>query len=115
MEYIIGFILGWVIAIWYLNLVVKDFLSKMDIKVDTVTVRKVPQYNVEKHGSILYMFDDDDNFITQGQTIEELINNLDNHKKVTVAIITHSDSVLYVDQGRVQELPKELITMSTNQ
>ena len=60
---------------------------------------------VEKHGDILYLFDNDsDEFICQGSSVQELAKLAKELKNVSVAAVKHGDKIFAFKDGESVEV-----------
>lgn len=61
---------------------------------------KVYKLKVEQHGDMLYLFDkESDDFICQGNTIQELCDLAKKYKNVNLAAVLHGDKVFKFKDG----------------
>lgn len=73
---------------------VKD---KEEAKLKKLTV---PKLNVEQHGDMLYLFDvENDRFICQGSSVQELAKLAKELKNVSVAAVKHGDKIFAFKDG----------------
>lgn len=100
-ELILGFIIGWLIAIAYLSVAVKDAIEKITKMERGEQKSTVPTYFIEEHGSILYAWDGDNTFVTQGPTVEALITDLNERFKVNKAVFVTATEMLFVANGSI--------------
>jgi len=64
----------------------------------------IPHLMAELVDQNLLLFDDKKNFICQGESVEELAENLLKYKKINTACISFNNDKFYVVDGKV--LPK---------
>ena len=71
--------------------------DKEEAKLKPITV---PKLNVEQHGDVLYLFDvENDRFICQGSSVQELAKLAKELKNVTVAAVKHGDKIFAFKDG----------------
>lgn len=100
-ELIVGFIIGWLCAIAYLSVAVKDTIERLT-KIERGSQKSgVPTYFVEEHDSILYVWDGENTFVTQGATLDALIADVDERLKVSKAVFVTANELLFVSNGSV--------------
>ena len=61
--------------------------------------REVHKLRVEKVGSILYLYDDKNNFICQASTLAELAKLSQQYKNIDYAAVIHNDKVFTFVNG----------------
>lgn len=102
-ELVLGFILGWLVAVLYLSMVVKDTIIKLsksaEVKIKAKT--DVPIYYAEQHGNQMYLWDDSNTFVTQATDISELLQNLHNTIKQERAVVVTPNEKIYIRNGDV--------------
>lgn len=93
MEIVWGFIIGFAITWLILKLVAgylhaKNEVLKKDIeKLDKLIKEKFISCNIEKHGDIFYLFEQDtDRFIAQGKDLHELKLHCDSRFKTQTVV-----------------------------
>jgi hypothetical protein len=65
----------------------------------------VYKLNVETHGDMLYLFDtEQDNFICQGKSIQELCELAKKHKNVLYAAVKYNDKIFQFKDGETTEV-----------
>lgn len=100
-ELILGFIIGWLCAISYLSVAVKDTIERLT-KIERGSQKSsVPTYFVEEHQSVLYVWDGENTFVTQGATIDALIADVGDRLKVDKAVFVTTNELLFVSNGSV--------------
>jgi hypothetical protein len=61
---------------------------------------EVPLLNLESHNDIMYLFDHKtDSFMCQGNTIDDLIKNLGEYKKIDTAWIKYDEKIMLIKNG----------------
>lgn len=91
-EIIIGFILGWTIAIVYLAYTVRNTIKRIEfaqmVQSKSVKLILVKRYYIETVNDVLYMYDyDDHKFMCQGNTTQELAQNLLKIHNIELSIV----------------------------
>lgn len=102
-ELVLGFILGWLLAIMYLGHAVKRAIAKineLDARDESV-VATVPTLFLEEHNSILYAWDDKAAFVTQGSTVDVIIADLVERLKINKAVLVTNKELLFVANGTI--------------
>jgi hypothetical protein len=70
---------------------------------DNTSIKEVYKLKVEKVESILYLYDDENNFICQAETLEELAKLSQQYKKIDYAAVIHNDKVFKFVNGSATE------------
>lgn len=83
-----------------------NFLKTRSIQTSVVTV---PNYFTEINGSSILLYNKDTgDFIGQGNTVEELAENLFKYDKVPFALVSHSDQKFWFVEGKVENEVKNV-------
>jgi sulfur relay (sulfurtransferase) DsrF/TusC family protein len=61
--------------------------------------KEVHKLRVEKVGSILYLYDDENNFICQANTLDELAKLSKQYKNIDYAAVIHNDKIFTFVKG----------------
>ena len=80
-----------------------DMLQHILEDKDTITIKEVYQLRVEKVGSILYLYDNENNFICQANTLEELAKISQEYKKIDYAAVIHDNKIFRFVDGVASE------------
>lgn len=70
---------------------------------DTTTVKEVHKLRVEKVESMLYLYDDKNNFICQANTVDELAKLSQQYKKIDYAAVIHNNKIFTFVNGVASE------------
>jgi hypothetical protein len=116
MEYllliIVGFVFGNIYATRKFLKQLKDTAEKLGIDVETEINKlckeketpKVRRLIVERHGSMLYLYDkESDDFVCQGKNIDELAELSKKYKNIIGAVVLHDDKVFMFMNGLSKE------------
>ncbi len=107
MVFALGWILGSNFTLWRLRKMLTqissdyiDFIQKSSPNV----INKDPIVaETEVHENTMYLYDrQNDTFLCQGSTLEELAERLMSWHKIKVAYVTHIDQTYYFVDGKVQ-------------
>lgn len=100
-ELLCGFILGWIAAIAVLNTLVKRALEMAERQKPSTPSKKIPTYYLREHHGQLYLWDDNDAFITQGATLEAILASLGSVVKTDRALLVTDTETLFVNNGAI--------------
>jgi len=111
LEIILVFILGFWLGkrIGYvqhkLEILHKARMRGVDLSDVTIKVSKQTVLETETHGPIILLFDRQQNkFLCQGNSIEEVIENLMKyHSDIDIAKIKHLDKIFTINNGKLVE------------
>jgi hypothetical protein len=116
MEYLIAVIVGFVFGKLYTEYKILQQIKKtakesgLDLDKEMAKIRekeehpKVRKLVVEKHGSVLYLFDkESDEFVCQANTIDELADLAKKYKNILGAVVLHDKKVFMFMDGLSKE------------
>ena len=66
--------------------------------------KQVHKLKVEKHGEMLYLFDNKDEFICQGSSVQELANLAKKYKNIVYAAVMFDNKVFAFKDGESTEV-----------
>lgn len=107
--YIFCFLFGYFVAlILFLWQVRKSFkrlysdeqVTKMLSQIEEVKL-KIPLMFTQTVDKSILLYDMSENFVTQGSTLEEIVENLNRFKKIDLAIIVHGEDKFYYTNGKL--------------
>lgn len=99
---VLGFILGWILAILYLNRVVSQTVNKLrDLQNTAVKNDSIPVLYLETHQSVIYAWNQEDTFVSQASSIETLISDLTNRLQMSRVVLHTGDELLFVRDGEI--------------
>lgn len=79
-------------------------LEKIVEQQENVKVLKVLNLETEIHGDMIYLWDNENNnFICQAKSIEELARLAKEHRNVIGAIVKHGNKVFFFHDGNIKE------------
>lgn len=107
MIFAVGWILGSNFTVWRLrkavNQISLDYIDMIQRANPVSTSNKAVIAETEVHEDTLYLYDkENDTFLCQGSTLEELAENLVNWHKIKLAYVKHIDQTYYFVDGKVQ-------------
>lgn len=102
-ELLTGFILGWVAAIAVLQTLVRRGLelAEKQSQQSPQQKNKLPTYYLREHSGLLYVWDESETFITQGATLDAVLNSLPGATKVERVLLVTPTETLLVNNGAV--------------
>lgn len=110
LSYIAFFFLGYWLAglifAWRLKRAVKKIAKDHGIELELEekpTVRTIPVLTTELVTDSILLYDTKNNFICQGQSLEEVADKLLKYKNIHLALIVHNDSKFWFVEGKVKE------------
>jgi sulfur relay (sulfurtransferase) DsrF/TusC family protein len=93
---VVGYQLGKTITVLRIqNDIVKNFLKESD----TEEPNQVHKLRIETIDSILYLYDDENTFICQATTIDELARLSQQHNNIDYAAVIHNDKIFTFVNG----------------
>jgi hypothetical protein len=118
-EFFMGALFGWVMAHFYITYKLRKIITKAaedngmtveEFVGETVSdVIKVPNYFTEKlENSILLYNKDTGNFVSQGNTIEELASKVYEFDKIKFAVVNHNNKQFWFVEGKVKKNLKNI-------
>lgn len=100
MDYLIVFLFGMLFA--YIVMVTLAVRQKLKELTDTTLETKIPLLVTEKHEDQLLLFNKENNsFVSQASTFEELVANTFMHRNIKVAFIAHNKKLFMVEDGKI--------------
>ena len=101
--YISGVLVGWHLGSSYqayaMRTALKSLLNEIDVPKNNTSEIKV---KVEEVNNVLYIYDSEtDEFICQGNTIDEAAENFSKRKGIVSASLTHNNTTVCVIDGKV--------------
>lgn len=103
-SYIIVFLLGFFLGIMYLGLRVRNLLNEcIDEIAKEDSAGTVYKLKTELMNDTLFLYDNANNFVCQGSTIEELAKLSKEIKNINYAAVLHGDKIVVFTNGEVVE------------
>jgi hypothetical protein len=66
----------------------------------------IAKLHVEVEKGVLYLYEHETNdFVCQGNTLEELVSLAKKHKNINKAVVAHEEKVFLFNDGEVKEIP----------
>ena len=104
--FVVGFLCGDAYAIYKVRKLVSKVLNG-EVTIEEVPVeddKKEPiALQVEITNGIMYLFDANDNFVCQGESLKDLADSALKNKRIEYAKVKHGDNIVYFIKGMVSE------------
>ena len=105
LDYIIGFIIGWIVCnLWIVYKIYRTLKNLEEAAKPNLhdLIQSIPHYYIEQYDNMLLMYNSDDKaFVCQGSSIDELAITLMKQLKVNVAIADHDGGFIIFKNGQV--------------
>lgn len=105
--------------IWFLfwiyvgSVIFRVIKRQSDLKkesMEEVEVRHIPVFMTETHNGIIYAFDTiNDNFISQGSSLDEVADIAYKYKKVDLALVTYDNQNFWFINGKTTPVNARVI------
>jgi hypothetical protein len=92
----------WMAIFHLINIILvnREIIRRNKIQEELDKENEVPLLNLETHNDIMYLFDHKtDSFICQGNTVDELIKNLGEYKKIDIAWVKYDEKIMLIKNG----------------
>lgn len=100
-EFIVGFVFGIAISLTIVYFIIKRAEAHLMDNLKTIMeeleqeTKKVVSARVEQHNGIFYVYNAQDNtFITQGSTLQEIRTKIEDRMKDVTVIVTEGDELV---------------------
>jgi len=110
---LVSFVLGWALGSVYTSyLHIKQIrriaeergmnLEEMARLANESAQKTIPILIAEKQNEVIYLYDNQSNFVSQGSTFEELAKKTLEQNKINVALVHHGDKEFWFYKGQLK-------------
>lgn len=111
---VLGFSIGWAMGSIYTNYLHIKHIRKiaeergMDLEqmarmANESAHKTIPILIAEKQNEVIYLYDNQNNFVSQGSTFEELAKKTLEYNKINVALVHDGDKEFWFYQGELKQ------------
>lgn len=101
------FLLYILIVLLVIRLLTKNLHANIRRREELIAkIQSIPLYNVDEYNNILYVYEDDKTFVTQGNTLEEIAQDVWNRLNVQIAVVVHKSNSMMFIKGKIIQSTK---------